>query len=326
MIPAFKVTVEGEDITATLSPRLIALTLQDQAGSESDSVTITIDDTDNRVTLPEHGALLKVSLGYSGGLREFGTYTVDEVEVSGPPDTLRFTGRAADLRGNLKEPRSRSWHNITLAGLVQAIAAEHNMEPKVSERFTTETLKHIDQLNESDLNLLVRLAEQYDAVCKPVGNRLLFLERAQGKTVSGQQLPIISLYKPDLTSWSTTLPDRAVYQSVVASYTDAAGGNLVDVQAGQGKPAYRIKTPFPDEKQATEAAVGKLARLSRTERTLKIDLPGRPDLIAETPVVMEGFRSGIAGKWIVESATHTISKRGYTTAVELVPDLREVNE
>ena len=323
MIPAFKVTVGGDDITDTLTPRLISLEVQDLAGNESDSVTVTLDDTDNDIALPGHGAVLKVWLGYAGGLREYGEYTVDEVGVSGPPDILRFTGRAANLRDNLKAPRSKSWHDITVAGLVQAIAAEHGMEPKVSERFTSETLAHIDQLNESDLNLLVRLAEQYDAVCKPIGNRLLFVDRARGKTVSGEPIPEVLLNKPDLTSWSTTIPDRAVYSSVVASYTDAAGGNLVEVQAGSGEPTYRIRTTFPDEEQAQKAAAGKLARLSRTERTLRISLPGRPALIAEAPVKIDGFRSGVSGRWIVEKATHSISKRGFITSAELVPDLEE---
>lgn len=319
MIPAFKVTVSDEDITDLLSSRLISLEIQDLAGSESDSVSITLDDTNNTITLPNHGAKLKVWLGYRSELIEVGEYTVDEVELSGPPDTLRITGRAANLREQLKAPRSRSWHNITLGELVTSIASEHTLIPRISERYFNEPIRHIDQLNESDLNLLVRLANQYDAVCKPVGQKLLFVDRAQGKTVSGAKIPPVTLTKSELSSWSTTIPDRAVYQSVIATYTDAAGGHLVEVQAGKGEPVYRIRTPFPEEEQATKAAVGKLAKISRTERTLIISLPGRPDLVAETPVVISDMRTGLAGEWLVEKATHSMSSVGFVSRVELVP-------
>ena len=47
------------------------------------------------VSLPSRGASIEVLLGYSGtALTRLGRYTVDEVELSGPPDTLVIRGKA----------------------------------------------------------------------------------------------------------------------------------------------------------------------------------------------------------------------------------------
>ena len=46
-----------------------------------------------------------------------GAYTVDELELSGPPQTLTIRARAADLRQSLKAPKTRAWDATTLGAL-----------------------------------------------------------------------------------------------------------------------------------------------------------------------------------------------------------------
>ena len=60
----------------------------------SDDFELRIDDRDSAVSLPSRGASIEVFLGYSGtALTRLGLYTVDEVELSGPPDTLVIRGK-----------------------------------------------------------------------------------------------------------------------------------------------------------------------------------------------------------------------------------------
>ena len=66
-------------------------------------VNVRIDDRDSAVSLPSRGASIEVFLGYNGSaLNRLGRYTVDEVELSGPPDTLVIRGKASDMRGSGK--------------------------------------------------------------------------------------------------------------------------------------------------------------------------------------------------------------------------------
>ena len=115
------------------------------------------------------------------------------------------------------------------------------------------------------------------------------------------------------------MADRAVYNSVIASYTDVAGGNLAEAQAGTGEPVYRLKNTYPTHDEAMHAAAGRLDQLQREGKKLRIELPGRPDLRAESPVTVSGIRSGVDGDWVVERVSHSISKQGYKTSADLIP-------
>ncbi|MFL6611461.1 MAG: late control protein, partial [Pseudomonas sp.] len=106
MQPTFRIIADGKDITTLINDRLLELRTSDKPGMESDDFELRIDDRNQAVTLPTRGARIEVYLGYAGkALTRLGRYTVDEVEVSGPPDTLRIQGKASDMRGSGKTVR-----------------------------------------------------------------------------------------------------------------------------------------------------------------------------------------------------------------------------
>ncbi len=113
-VPAFRLTVDGNDIAQLISPRLMNLELTDNRGIEADQLSITLSDHDGLLAIPPKGATLRLWLGWAGlgwsdtGLVDKGTYTVDETEHSGAPDVLSIRARSADLRTGLKTKRERS--------------------------------------------------------------------------------------------------------------------------------------------------------------------------------------------------------------------------
>ena len=95
-LPAFRVVVDGQDITGVLVKRLARVAVTDEAGVQSDACEIEVtDDPLNRVEVPPSGAELRVDMGYAGALRPMGLFVVDEVEIGGPPDRLRIRGMAS---------------------------------------------------------------------------------------------------------------------------------------------------------------------------------------------------------------------------------------
>ena len=52
----FMVMVAGTNITTTLLPVLISLSVSDKVGTHSDTASLEIDDTDGRIVLPQIGA------------------------------------------------------------------------------------------------------------------------------------------------------------------------------------------------------------------------------------------------------------------------------
>jgi len=316
MIPDFTIAANGQDISALLRDRLLSLTVTDEAGYQSDALEIRLDNRNSRISLPAKGAALTVALGYRDtGLLPTGSYTVDELQLQGPPQTLTIRAHAANMIATLKEPRERSWDDISLGNLVTTISAEHELTARVAPELAGRMLEHIDQ-TESDLHLLTRLAREYGAVAKPAHGFLIFAPRSEAKSVSGSLLAPVTLNINDITSYRVTLADRDRYGSVVARWQDTATGNQVQVTAGIGKPVYNVRRAYPDAQSAQRAARVKLADLNRGTGTVYLNLPGRVELGAETPLDLNAFGDGIDGRWIVTRATHTLNKRGLVSRIE----------
>ncbi|KTR46276.1 late control protein D, partial [Pantoea ananatis] len=207
--PAFRLTMEGEDVTQTIQKRLISMTLTDNRGFEADQLDIELDDTDGQLQLPRRGVALSLSLGWKGeALFPKGTYTVDEIEHSGTPDRLTLRARSADFRETLNTKREKSWHQTTVGDMVKEIAGRHKLQMALGDDMAKMTIDHLDQTNESDASFLMRLAKQCGAIACIKNGGLLFIRQGQGKTASGRVLPVITLQRKDGDGHRFTLADR----------------------------------------------------------------------------------------------------------------------
>lgn len=74
---------------------------------------------------------------------------------------------------------------------------------------------------------------------------------------------------------------RAKFAAVRATWSDVEGGERQNVTAGAGKPVKSIRHVYRSKAEAQSAASAKADAMKRSERTLSLTLPGRPDLFAE---------------------------------------------
>lgn len=271
--PAWRLAVDGTDITARLDDRLIDLSLTDNRGIEADQLDIELDDADGRLDIPPRGAELTLWLGWEpGGLIDKGRYIVDEISHTGPPDRLTLRASSADLRSGLSTRRERSWHATTLGVIVRAIAADHGLEAAIAEDLAGLAIDHIDQTSESDANLLTRLAGQHDAIATVKAGRLLFVPAGAGVSASGKPLPRITLTRSDGDQHQFGVADRDNCTAVRATYHDTHAGTKGEVIWNQDQEAkaqgeqsaaaapppasntYRLKTTYSTRNKALRAA------------------------------------------------------------------------
>lgn len=183
MTPAFRIVVDGEDRSAVIGDRLISLLVTDEDGRKADRVEIELDNRDGRITFPEIEARLEVSLGFAGRqLAPMGVYAVDGVSGRGPVRTLSITATAADLKGDIRAPRTRSWIDRSLPQIVSAIAGEAGLKPLVGASLRGISWRFLAQPAESNLHFLTRIAAELDATCKPAGGALIVQRRGEGQT------------------------------------------------------------------------------------------------------------------------------------------------
>lgn len=331
MRPDFSIQAGSRDITQAIRDRLLELSVTDEAGIKSDKLQLTLDDRRREngavASLPGMGTRLSVSLGYAEtGLRDMGSYLVDEIELRHPPATLSVGARAADMSGPFRSRKTRSWEASTLGAMVERIAGEHGYTPKVDKELAGIAVPHLDQVAESDMALLTRIAEKHDAVAKPVHGYLVLAKAGEAKAVSGAALPLIRLNVSDISSWSYRHSARSPGGKAKGEKdAEKRGGYKArwwDYEAGKDRWVTVGEEPFEElpyrhktEAEARAAAAAKLNKGKRKEGGLSLTMPGNTRLAAECRLHVV-LRPGLATDWRVTKVEHRFNASGFTTQVE----------
>lgn len=359
--PAYRLLLNGKDITTSFAGRLISLTLTDNRGFESDELEIVLDDSDGKLDLPPRGVVLEAALGWKGtALVDKGSFTVDEVEHAGAPDTLTIRARATDLRAGIATKRERSWHKTTVAKIVEAIAKANGLTPVVSDWLAKRPVDHIDQTNESDANLLTRLAQQHDAIATVKRGRLLFIKAGDAESATGKPFPLVQIARASGDRHRFAVADRNAYTAVKAYWHNlnkaTKGEVIVDANTTferrsgvtkRGKPTKRkhltatqVKATEPSaqnfkvlrhiyatETTALQAAKAAWEKIQRGVAEFSITLDhGRPEIFPELPAKVSGFKPAIDScAWLISKSTHSITDSGFTTAIELEMKLEDLS-
>ncbi len=333
MIPRFSLSADGKPITDRVNPILVSLSVTDETGTQADRLSIELDDSTGTLELPKKGAVLALQLGMEIGVGlglrmiDCGEFTVDTVSGSGPPDILRIEARAAPMAGTgkIQQRKSRSWDGKKLGDIVNTIANENDLAPIIAKNLADVDPGHLDQTDESDISFLARLARDFGGAVKAAAGRLAFIERGASRTASGGKLPSVTLTRLGKSSYSWTFADRGSYKSIVASYRDIEAATTIEVLVGEGDPAFRLPHTYSSESNARRAARARLDDFKRTSGgTVQVTQEARLDVIAESPVVLVGYRQGVNGEYVARRVTHTLSKSGaLTTSIDCEKGISE---
>lgn len=325
--PICKILVDGVDISPKISDRLINLSIDDKRGLESDSLQLELSDHDGRLAIPPLGAKIQAWIGWEHtGMVFKGSFTATEVSHGGPPDVLSIRATSADLKKSLKLKKDRSWHNKTIGDIITTIANEHELKPYISQYLTNVEVAHIDQ-NESDANLITRIASEYNAIATIKNGYLLFFPKGEAVTISGQPIPthIITRDLGDSHDYSKNNGNDHI-SGVVAYYYDSNKAERQEIVVGDGKQNPKeLRHNYRDEATAYAAAQAEYHRIKASASSLSLQLAyGVPDLIPEMPIETAGFKDEIDNIiWLGVTVSHKIDNHGYTTDLKaevMVPD------
>ncbi|MDE1463373.1 phage late control D family protein [Spartinivicinus poritis] len=323
--PVYTLLADNENITKVIYNRLLDITITDNAGWESDSLEVTLDDTGHAIALPDTGAKLEIYLGYKEKeLELMGAYTVDEIELASPPNTLKITGKAANMGSSLKSPKTITWsekggaqskaNQVNLETIFSKIAKDNGLKIKIDKKYKNKKFAILNQRNESDINFLTRLATSVGGVLKITDDTLSLKPRIP-------ETGVIELIPQDVTQWRVNITKRTSYNSVTANYYDKKRGKKFKVtvdkskKGKQTKPARQIRTDAISEVAATALAIAELENAALGEKQLTITLPGNTTIKAERQLKLIGFRAGANGLWIIDTVKHQLNNSGYITEI-----------
>ncbi len=341
MRPFFLIVSESSgDITAKLIDRVTRISVVDAEGVENDSLDVELDDRGQFIALPETGERLWVYLGYQGGpIVEMGRYVVDELTLTGPPLSISFTAKGADMTKPLRAPKNITRHGegLTLGQLAREIAQAHGLEPRIHPEVESIPLVHIDQMGESDMAVLGRLSDLHDLSLRLTATELIWRPYpARLAPTDPLRPPPVILDARDITRYRWQRQSRTEYQQARATYYDPDTGKREAVYAG-GQGANQTTGPEVGQGSSSRGAVLELrhdardrdgaerlakarhAQNARACASLNLDMPGNPYVQAGAHLVLTGLSEPVGGEWTIERVTHKIDAGGYSMALEAVP-------
>lgn len=285
----FKLTVKGSDITDKIAARLINLTLTDERDGSVDQLDIELSNHDYALTLPQPKAQLKFWLADTDGqLVEMGEYHVDTVELNGRDRIISITARSADVTESLKVRREISYEATTVGDILQAIASRNGLQLVVAAGLSKIAIDYFDQVGESDLSVVQRLGELYDAVATVKAGIIVFKEAGTGTTASGAALPAVVLNAAGLENWRLRL-ESSSYTGVNGYWNESSGEERSVVSVGSDIYPLNIGGTFRTEALCKAAVESRWKQLQRAQSVFSASIPSSmPYAVPDAPLVLKG--------------------------------------
>lgn len=322
---AWRVMLGEQDLTESMRPRLISLSLTERRGEEADQVEIVLHDADGAMTLPAPDAIINVAIGWARGtgvetgLVDKGQFRVDEVGWDGPPDSIRITARAADMTSGLRQRRTASWVAQTLGAIITSIAGRHGLSPRVHASLASIEVAAMQQEAKSDIAFIRDLGRRFDAVATVKDGNLLFAPIGTGTSVSGTPLSAMAITRAQASRYGWTRKKRDEHDGAEASWHDQGEARRRTVRVGGGENRRRLRRTYATEGDARAAAEAAVRRDRRNQAEMAITLAlGDAAVAVERPASLSGFKAEIdAARWQVSEVRHEIGPRGFTTDIKL---------
>lgn len=330
--PNFSISAESNDITDEIRNNLVSMTITDYGGDQKKSDQVAISIASELLNIPKKGVKLEVGLGFGQELVDKGTYVVDAVHSGGSgngPRLIQIVARSfsksnAYGHSSVQSQRLRSFDNITLGDLLNTIATEHGLTPRIPDELASKMLSHVDQVHESDMNLMTRLAAAAGAVSKISHGYWLLTPREATTTISGSELKKYIVRRDMTNTWeyhsNSDHPDSSTGGSgtQVIDYYDLGTGTNKSLTIGSGEPVMHYNEPTLADAQelASAFSTSSKKKLVGMSVTMPAELE-MMDLTAQCLITTTGFGTTEDRDWNISKLDFSLTPSGLAVNMEL---------
>jgi phage protein D len=328
-----KITYEGKDITGDLTPYFKGLSYTDNLDKADTASFTLLGDKWIKEWAILKGDRFQIDIGvlnwkHQGDSRvlKCGTFIVDDISFSGAPDMMTVSGNSIDITKDLKGVcRDNTWENISLKEIAQEISERYSMNLfyDCDEEFIYEK---IDQVKESDAQLLSRIVKEHGFTIKITSEQLIIFDDKKYE----DRETVATFSKEDLTSYEIQCDDLDVYDACEITFYDPILG--VQIKGRYEAPAssfYKVRTgkvyyknvdtgvtgvsKEEKEKYLRERAKKLLRNKNKNETQIRIDQMGDPGYLAGITAKATGF-GRYDGIYLITSVTHSLDS-GYKCSI-----------
>lgn len=328
-----RVSIDKKDVSTSVNKYLNSLTYVDTAKDEADDLQLFLDDRDNEwinwlgpAGNDLRGTTITAAIvqknRYSDGkdaMLDCGLFELDSIDCSGPPQTMNIKGLAIPHNSALRsETKTKAWEENTLKNIATQIAAESGLTLYFESQLNP-TYNRIDQSNESDIAFLQRLCQNCGITIKVTGKLLVLYEESAFEKKAAART--FEKGKGDIISYQFFTGVNEVYNKSEVSYTDPTSkktikGEFVLKEYKKDDPVLNTNEKVASVAEAKTLAEKKLREHNRGEYRASFTVVGDVGLLTGVTIQVSGYGM-YDGKYIIESATHTVNGSGYQTSMEL---------
>lgn len=330
-----RVIYQETDITDDISDILERFTYKDVAEGASDSVSVTIDATDEKWKndwMPEKGAKLYPTIevkdwnfgGVKSGFRdlsaECGTFTLDDLGYGDAPDVLTFSGTAKPNDTNFGErERDCEWKNTSIKKIAEEIAGRYDLTLK----FEGEDHEiEVKEQSGTDSSFLQDLCKTYGLCIKVYAEELWVYDREKYKAEDAAFAVYRSAPLDDPTalcvqrgsfSWKTTL--AGTYTGGIFTYTNEKEEIDISVEVGTPERQLKLNQKASSEADAKAQLEAAIANENHGATSISFSMMGFPAGASAQCFQLVGYGK-MDGKYFVDSMEHSIDRTsGYVTKI-----------
>lgn len=329
-----RLTFSGVDISADINKHLLSLTYTDNEEDKTDDLQLSLDNkegvwlgswlnTPSASKGAEISAVIVQKNWESDGkdrVLDCGVFAVDTVDGSGPPAKATIKAGSIPYASTIRtQKKTKAWEKYTLSGIAKEIAGANGftcMFESASDPF----YQRKEQMQESDITFLQRLCKAAGISLKVTAKIIVLFDAAAYEQKDAVRT--IQRGKADVGSYSfsTSLHDTA-YSKCHVSYTDPATGTTIEYtytprDADKSGQTLEINEKVSNREEARQLAMKRLREKNKGEFKASFKLAGDARLVAGVTVQVAGY-GAFDGKYIIETATHSISRSGYKTDLTL---------
>jgi phage protein D len=327
--PKFKILYNQKDITKDVTPYLCSIEYKDATEGKSDEIDIDFSNASGKWSdewYPTFGDQLTVTMGYDDIQFPCGTFDLDEFELTGPPDRLKFKGLAAGITQAIRTKQSDSHENKTLRQIAQKICDRNGFA--LAGNISIGQIRRVTQNRETDLEFLYRISCEYGYVFSIRDKVMTFTDVYQLEA----REPVVELDYSDLSSWSIRDTSVETYKKANVSYHDPKSKKVFETEfekiVHENKDGYKwddiikkdtiaIKAIFDSIAQGQQKAIAALHSTNSKQTIGKVKIPGNPLMVSGNNFTLTGMGK-LSGVYHIYKSRHSLSvESGYTTEIDI---------
>lgn len=251
-----------------------------------------------------------------------GVFQVDSVDGSGPPAKVTIKAGSIPYTSTIRtQKKTKAWEQIKLSGIAKEIAARNGLKCLYESNFDP-LYKRREQVRESDITFLKRLCKAAGISLKVTAKMIVLFDAAEYEKKAA--IRTIKRGASDISKYTfgTSFHDTA-YSSCRVKYTDPASKKTYeatytapDASKDSNGQTLEINEKVSSNAEAKALAEKRLREKNSQEFKASFNLAGDARLVAGITVNVEGY-GAFDGKYIIETASHSVSSSGYKTNITL---------